>query len=88
MALEDALHEGLGLIQVDTRPEPEPPQAVSFVQNILLQLPRLVRTVTNSFGVSRLYINTPTRIPDADIALTDMVADNVSNKRDGGKSEK
>jgi hypothetical protein len=37
MALEDALHEGPGLIQVDTRPEPEPPQVVSLVQNILLE---------------------------------------------------
>ena len=84
MALEDALPEGPG--PIDARPEP--PRAVSPVRNILLRLPRLLRTVANSFGVSRLYINTPTHIPDADIALPDMVADHASNKKNGGKSEK
>jgi hypothetical protein len=84
MALEDALPEGPG--PIDARPEP--PRAVSPVQNILLRLPRLVCTVANSFGVSRLYINTPTHIPDADIALPDMVADHASDKKNGGRSEK
>ena len=47
-----------------------------------------MRTVANSFGVSRLYINTPTNIPDADIALPDMVADHASDERNSGKLEK
>jgi hypothetical protein len=84
MALEDALPEGPGPIDA----MPEPPRAVSPVRNILLRLPRLVRTVANSFGVSRLYINTPTHIPDADIALPDMVADHASDNKNSGKLEK
>src|ERR1700691_6203105 len=82
-ALEDALPEGQG--PIDTRPEP--PQAVPPVRNIFLRLPRLVRTLANSFGVSRLYIYPHTRIPDMDVDLPGMVAD-VGDKRNAGRSEK
>lgn len=86
-ALEDVLPEGPG--PIDTRPEPvlQSPQAVPPVQNIYLRLPRLVRTLANSFGVSRLYIYPPTRIPDMDIDLPGMVAD-VGDTMNAGRSEK
>jgi len=86
-ALEDMLPEGPGPVDTRPEPEPEPPQAVPPIQNILLRLPRLVRTLANSFGVSRLYIYPPTRIPDMDIDLPGMVAD-VSDKMNAARLEK
>jgi hypothetical protein len=83
-AFEDVLPEGPGPIE-RSEPEPEPSRAVSPTRNIFLRLPKLVRTLANSFGVSRLYIYPPTRIPDIDIDLPGMVAD-VGNKTSTGKT--
>ena len=86
-ALQDMLPKGPGPVDTRPEPEPEPPQATAPVQNILLQLPRLVHTIANLVGVSCLYIYPPICIPDMDIDLPGMVAD-VSSKLNAGRLEK
>ncbi|KAJ7493379.1 hypothetical protein B0H11DRAFT_1911278 [Mycena galericulata] len=71
-ALEDPLPEGPGPLldgesMQDNEVEPLRPEPV------LLRIPRLFRTAANSFGLSRIYRNKPTVIPDMDSPFTERV---------------
>ncbi|KAF7971982.1 hypothetical protein HWV62_19325 [Athelia sp. TMB] len=72
---EDVLPEGPGPLNREPALEPTTQQDEPAVT----LAPRVFRTMANSFGLWREYVSKPPRIPDADIAPSRLVADNVGN---------
>ncbi|KAF7983682.1 hypothetical protein HWV62_19591 [Athelia sp. TMB] len=51
------------------------PPPLSIAQRLVVRLPQLVRTLANTFNISRIYRGRPTLVPDQDIGLSDLIVD-------------
>lgn len=71
-AQEDNLPEGPGPL---VTPEPTPTEPT----RLTVRIPQMFRTASNSFGLSRLYIGSPSRIPDLDEPLINFLSDGIMN---------
>jgi hypothetical protein len=76
----DVFPEGPGpLEEVPPAPAMPPVAATSLTRPLLLRIPELVRTMVNSFGLTRLYFGRPTGVPDLELVLENYVADHVGD---------
>jgi hypothetical protein len=77
-ALEDTLPEGPGPLEGDTgQPMEDTSLEPEAISPLTLRIPRIIRTIPNSFGLSRIYRGRPTHVPDMDIPLEQLAADGL-----------
>lgn len=74
---EDVLPEGPGPLERETTLEPGAQSEAGAP--VAAFATRLFRTMVNSFGLAREYPSKPSRIPDADIAPSQLISDNVGD---------